>query len=123
MYSNAIKCKCCCFCILTCHDQVDGARQLLSLDAQTALDLAIVAGLDPLDAHAALSGRETRSEVRESGCLAPLRRQVEYLLLAGNLNAAVVDGSAVATEQLGPIAFVEERCVWFHIHLGPGECI
>lgn len=123
MYSNAIKCKCCCFCILTCHDQVDGARQLLSLDAQTALDLAIVAGLDPLDAHAALSGRETRSEVRESGCLAPLRRQVEYLLLAGNLNAAVVDGSAVPTEQLGAIAFVEERCVGFHIHLGPGECI
>jgi len=98
--------------ILTCHHQVNGARQLLSLDAQTALDLAIVAGLDPFDADAALSGRKTRSVVRESGGLVPLRRQVEDLLLPGYLNPAVVDRLAIATEQIGTIILVERAKEW-----------
>lgn len=109
--------------ILTCHHQVNGAGQLLALDAQTALDLAVVAGLDPLDAHAALSGVQAGAVVGESGRLAPFGGQVEDALLAWDLDAAVVDGTAISAEQLGAIALVEERCVGFHVHLGPGERI
>lgn len=110
--------------LLTCHDQINGARQLLALDAQTALDLAIIAGLYMLDADAALAGGQARSVVGKAGGLAPFRRQVEHLILARDLDATVVDGSAIATQQLGAIAHVEQRGVGFHVHLlRPGERI
>lgn len=57
--------------ILTCHNKINGASELLSLDAQTALDLAIVAGLHPFDADAALAAIESSAVVLEAWCLAP----------------------------------------------------
>lgn len=57
--------------LLTCHDQINGASELLSLDAQTALHLTIVAGLHPLDADTALAAIESSAVVLEAWCLAP----------------------------------------------------
>lgn len=109
--------------ILTSHNQINGAGQFLALDAQTALDLAVIAGLHPLDADAALAAIQPGAVVLKARCLAPRGRQIEDLLLAGYLNAAIVDGASVAAEQLDGIALVEQCRIGLHIHLAVAERI